>query len=71
MSADSNAIVKVLEKISEISERSVRIETKLTSVEREMEYIKDEDKRQNELLAQHILGVKSNTFTIALLSADI
>lgn len=50
----------ILEKMTEIGERTARIETRVESVERAVEYIKEEDAVQNNLLAEHIAGVRTN-----------
>jgi xylose isomerase len=47
----------LLEKISEISERTVRMETEQKNMKEDLEEVKRQDIKQNELLAEHIAGV--------------
>lgn len=60
MSQNDNYI-KILEKMTEVSTGLARVETKVENLEKDVNYIKIEDKRQNELLAEHIAGVKTNS----------
>lgn len=58
---DNESFLLLLEKVSDISERCIRIETKMEAVEKDVEIIKNEDRIQNELLAEHIQGTIINT----------
>lgn len=51
----------LLDKVSEISERTARIEVQLDAVKTDVNFIKIEDKKQNELLDTHIQGTVTNT----------
>ena len=59
MSSDG-MLLKILEKISEVSERTSRIEARCEIMEEDIKHIKAEDAEQNRLLAEHIRGVKQN-----------
>lgn len=61
MSGSGDNFLLLLEKMTEVSERTARIETKMEVMEKDIEFIKDEDRKQNDLLDQHIAGVKTNT----------
>lgn len=50
----------LLEKISEVSERTARIEERQTIMQQDVNSIKLEDAEQNRLLAEHIAGVRTN-----------
>jgi len=50
----------LMNKLIEVSERTVRIETKQESVDRRLSEIEKEDARQNDLLAEHIAGTVEN-----------
>jgi hypothetical protein len=54
-------LITVLEKISEVSERTARIEVQLTTVKQHVDAIQEQDIKQNELLAEHIQGTVANT----------
>jgi hypothetical protein len=56
---DDNLLL-ILGKLSEISERTARIETKQEYMQADIETIKVEDARQNVLLAEHIQGTVTN-----------
>lgn len=51
----------ILEKISEIGERTARMEVTTINMGRDLEVIKIEDRKQNELLDKHIQGTVANT----------
>ena len=59
MSIDDKFIM-ILDKVNEINERTVRLEQRTQSIEKDVEFIKQEDAEQNRLLAEHIAGVKTN-----------
>ena len=65
MSIDDK-FLKILDKISEVNERTIRLETKVETIEKDIDHIKVEDARQNELLDEHIQGVKTNTGRLEL-----
>lgn len=50
----------LLSKVIEISERLSSIETKIDTIEADVSYIKQEDRKQNELLDEHIQGTVTN-----------
>lgn len=52
--------LEILEKISDLKSSNSRIEGELSGVKGDIQEIKKEDARQNELLAQHIAGVRTN-----------
>lgn len=52
---------RILDKITDISIQIGKIETKIESIYDDVEAIKIEDSKQNQLLAEHIAGVKTNT----------
>lgn len=58
MSQDSKFIL-LLEKISEIGERTARMEAEQTNIKEDLEEVKRQDTVQNQLLAEHIQGVKT------------
>lgn len=53
-------LLKILDKLSEISERTARIEIKQEYMQSDIEKIKSEDAHQNKLLAEHIAGTETN-----------
>jgi hypothetical protein len=59
MSQDDKFIL-ILDKMTEISERTAKIEQRCNSIEDSVKEIKEEDKEQNRLLAEHILGTTTN-----------
>lgn len=54
-------LLLILDKISEGNERQARIETKIEIMNDDIQGIKAEDRKQNELLAEHIQGTVANT----------
>lgn len=52
---------KILNKLDSVIERQVRLETQVEVMKDDISAIREEDRVQNELLAEHIAGVKSNT----------
>ena len=54
-------LLLILDKISESNERQARIETKMEGLKEEIEEIKVQDEKQNQLLAEHIAGTVANT----------
>lgn len=57
---DDDKLSLILNKIMEVSERTARIETKVESMEQDITFIKDEDRKQNDLLDTHIQGTVTN-----------
>jgi hypothetical protein len=51
----------ILEKLSGIGERTARMEAQNDHMRKDLETIKIEDGRQNQLLAEHIQGTVTNT----------
>lgn len=64
---DSKYIV-LLEKLSEIGERTARIEAKQESVDRRLSSMEEQDHTQNRLLAEHIEGTVQNREAIKYLN---
>lgn len=58
MSIDDKFLI-LIDKISEISERTVRMETNQDNMKEDLEEVKRQDVKQNELLAEHIKGVQT------------
>lgn len=50
----------LLDKVQEISERTARMEVQQQHMEYDLNFIKEEDRKQNELLAEHIQGTVTN-----------
>lgn len=59
MSHNDNYI-KIMEKMGDIQSSQGRIEEKTKNLESIVKGIQEEDKRQNDLLAEHIAGVQTN-----------
>lgn len=59
-------LLKIFEKLSEVSDRTSRIETRCSVMEEDIRHIKAEDAEQNRLLAEHIQGVKQNAQRLTL-----
>lgn len=59
-------MLEILAKLSDISERTARIEEKCQRMETDIDHIREQDIRQNELLDKHILGVQTNTQRLEL-----
>lgn len=58
MSQNDNYL-KILEKITDVQTAVARVETRTENLEVTVKGIQEEDKRQNELLAEHIAGVQT------------
>jgi len=58
--ANDPIYLQIFEKISELKSSNARIETELLGVKEDIKEIKQEDERQNKLLAEHIAGVRTN-----------
>lgn len=56
-----NEIIQILSKITEISERTARTEEKIDSLAEKVGKLEEQDEIQNELIAEHIRGVKNNS----------
>jgi hypothetical protein len=52
-------LISILEKLSEVSERTIRMEVEQTNMKEDLEQVKLQDVRQNQLLAEHIAGVQT------------
>ncbi len=59
-------LFKIFEKVSEVSEKVGKVETRCENMEADIRTIKEEDGKQNELIAEHISGVKTNTARLEL-----
>jgi hypothetical protein len=59
MPDSSDKFLLLLDKIQEIGERTVRMEVEQRLMKEDLEEVKVQDKIQNELLADHIAGVKT------------
>lgn len=53
-------LFKIFEKITEVSEKLGRVETRCEAMESDIKTIKNEDVKQNTLIAEHISGVQTN-----------
>ena len=60
MSRDEDLLIQILNKVSDVSERLVAVESQCQTMQKDISYIKEEDAQQNKLLAEHIEGVKTN-----------
>ena len=60
MSGVDDKFIILLEKISDISERTARMEAVQETMKESIEQIKKEDALQNQLLAEHIQGTVTN-----------
>lgn len=56
---NKNFLITILEKLSEVSERTIRMEVEQQNMKEDLEQVKLQDVRQNELLAEHIAGVQT------------
>lgn len=54
-----NVLLLLLEKVTEVSERTARIESEQVFIKEDLENIKEQDLIQNKLLAEHIRGVQT------------
>lgn len=61
MDSSDNKFMIILDKISEISERTARMEVQQESMRSDISEIKEEDRKQNDLLDEHIRGTVTNT----------
>lgn len=59
MSSVEDKLDKLMDKVGDMAERMVRMETRSEIMERDVQSIKEQDVRQNELLAEHIRGVET------------
>lgn len=57
--SDKKELTMILDKISEVSERTARMEVQQQNMKEDIEGIKEQDKVQNQLLAEHIAGVQT------------
>ena len=55
----SDQFDRILDKLSELQIQYGKIEVRTEMMQNDLERIKEEDARQNELLAEHIAGVKT------------
>jgi hypothetical protein len=58
---NDDKFLNILEKLSEIGERTARMEVTTQVISRDLEVIKAEDRKQNDLLDTHIQGTVANT----------
>ena len=66
MTTNKDMLFKIFEKVSEVSEKVGIVEAKCESMEEDIKQIKEEDAKQNGLIAEHISGVKTNTQRLEL-----
>lgn len=59
--SDNTNYLNILEKISDIQLKVGKFEAGISDVKGDIKEIKEEDRKQNELLAEHIQGVKTNS----------
>lgn len=59
MASDEKLLLTILEKITDISERTARMEVEQKHMKDDLEEVKKQDDVQNKLLAEHIQGVKT------------
>jgi len=59
--SDNDNYFKILEKLTEMNGSMGELKATVKNVERDIEEIRVEDRRQNELLAEHIAGVQKNS----------
>lgn len=57
---DDNKFLAIMDKLSEVGERTARIEATQDAMNCRLGKIEDEDAKQNELLAEHIEGTIQN-----------
>lgn len=63
MSQD-NKFMLILEKLSDIGERTARMETEQKNMKEDLEEVKRQDTVQNQLLAEHIQGVQTQALRL-------
>jgi hypothetical protein len=61
MKKDDDKLFIILDKLSNISERTARMEAHNDQMRKDIQFIKEEDSRQNQLLDKHIAGTVANT----------
>lgn len=59
MSQNDDKFLIILEKLSNINERTARMEVEQKNMKEDLEEVKRQDVHQNELLAEHIRGVET------------
>lgn len=59
MPQDDNKFLLILEKLSDISERTARMEVEQKNMKEDLEEVRKQDSVQNQLLAEHIKGVET------------
>ena len=57
MPTNDDKFVTILEKLSDISERTARMEVEQSYMKQDLDEVKRQDVTQNQLLAEHIKGV--------------
>lgn len=57
--AQDDKFLLILEKLSDIGERTARMEVEQTNMKDDLEEVKRQDVTQNQLLAEHIKGVET------------
>lgn len=58
---DDDKYITILEKISDVSVQTAKIDQRCNSIEKELVQIHKEDQRTNKLLEEHMLNTKTNT----------
>ncbi len=64
--ASDDKYIAILEKISEVSVQTGRIDQRCDFIEKELTQIHTEDQRTNKLLEEHMLNTKTNTDRLSL-----
>ena len=57
--SDDSKFLLILEKLSDIGERSARMEVEQRNMKEDLEAVKKQDEVQNQLLSEHIRGVET------------
>lgn len=59
MTQNDDRFVLILEKLSNINERTARMEVEQKNIKEDLEEVRRQDVHQNQLLAEHIKGVET------------
>lgn len=59
MTQNDDRFILILEKLSNINERTARMEVEQKNMKEDLEEVKRQDVQQNQLLAEHIKGVET------------
>lgn len=64
MAGKDDQFLLILEKLSDISERTARMEVNQSNMKDDLEEVKRQDVHQNRLLAEHIAGVETQALRL-------